>query len=83
MKRPTTLPIGHTARIVFEIDALRGDCCKAAQALLARERLDEAELEECARLDDALARAHALLKGTVRNVMLSRLSRKSRRTKAR
>jgi hypothetical protein len=41
--------------------------------------LDEKELEECARLDDALAHAHRVLKCAVRNVMLSRLNRRSRR----
>ena len=40
--------------------------------------LNEAELEECAQLDDALARAHRLLKATVRSIMLSRLKRSSR-----
>lgn len=66
------------ARIAYDIDALRADCCKAADALIARKHLDEAELEECARLDDALAQAHRLLKGTVRSVMMTRLTRKSR-----
>jgi hypothetical protein len=45
---------------------------------MAKKPLAEADLEECARLDDALAQAHRLLKGTVRNIMLSRLTRKSR-----
>ena len=40
--------------------------------------LDEAELEECARLDDALARASRILRGNVRNIMLTRLNRRSR-----
>jgi hypothetical protein len=57
---------------------MRGECCKAAQAAMNRKTLDEAELEECARLDDALAQAHRLLKGTVRRIMLSRINRKSR-----
>jgi hypothetical protein len=40
--------------------------------------LDEAELDECARLDDALSLAHRILRNAVRNVMLSRLNRRSR-----
>jgi hypothetical protein len=72
------LPIGRTARIAFEIDALRGCCCDAAQALMKQKVLDEAELEECARLDDALARASRILRGNVRNIMLTRLNRRSR-----
>ncbi|HEV2209205.1 MAG TPA: hypothetical protein VG167_10550 [Verrucomicrobiae bacterium] len=77
-KRYPALPIGRTARLAYDIDALREACCKAADAVVAKKPLAEAELEECARLDDALAQAHRLLKGTVRNIMLSRLTRKSR-----
>jgi hypothetical protein len=57
---------------------MRAACSKAAQVLMSKKPLNEAELEECARLDDALAQAHRLLKATVRSVMISRLSRKSR-----
>ena len=77
-KRYTSLPIGPTARIAFEIDATRAACSKVAQMLIDRAPLNEAELEECAQLDDALARAHRLLKATVRSIMLSRLKRSSR-----
>ena len=77
-KRHATLPIGRTARIAYEIDSMRLACCKAAQVLVNKKPLDELELEECARLDDALAQAHRLLKGTVRSVMIARLSRRSR-----
>ena len=45
---------------------------------MSRTPLDEAELEECARLDHALAKANRLLKGTARGVMISRLNRRSR-----
>ena len=72
------LPIGRTARIAYELDAMRADCCKSAQAVTQKTPLDEAELEECARLDDALAKAQRLLKGAVRDVMMSRLSGRSR-----
>jgi hypothetical protein len=57
---------------------MRAACCKAAQAALAKDPPDDSELEECARLDDGLARAHRLLKATVRQVMLLRLNRRSR-----
>jgi hypothetical protein len=57
---------------------MRAECCKAAQAIMNDKEPDECELEECARLDDALARAHRLLKQSVRNVMLARLNRRSR-----
>jgi hypothetical protein len=77
-KRHATLPIGRAARIAFEIDAMRAECSKAAQILLAKDELDEVEFDECAQLDEAMARAHAILKGAVRNIMLSRIRRKSR-----
>ncbi len=56
---------------------MRLACCKAAQALMNKDLVDEAELDECARLDEALAEAHRLLKGTVRAVMISRITRRS------
>jgi len=77
-KRHVTLPIGRAARVAFEIDAMRAECSKAAQILLAKEQFDEVEFDECARLDEALRRTHAILKGTVRGIMLSCIRRKSR-----
>ncbi len=50
---------------------------------MAKKPLDEMELEECARLDDALANAQRVLKQTVRSIMLSRIHRRSRRSRAR
>lgn len=44
--------------------------------------LDEVELEDCARLDDALAEAQLVLKRAVRNIMLCRINRRSRRSRA-
>jgi hypothetical protein len=72
------LPIGQTARVACEIEAMRADCCKAALILSNPATLDETELEECARLDDALAEAQKLLKSAVARLILSRLKRRSR-----
>lgn len=77
-KRKPVLPIGRTAMIAFEIELMREECCKAAQILTSRRLLDEPELEECARLDDALAEAHRLLQSTVARITISRLTRRSR-----
>ena len=82
-KRHATLPIGRTAKLAFEIDGIRGDCSQAAQVILNQKRVNEVELEECARLEDALAQAQRLLKAAVRNILLSRINRGSRRTRAR
>ena len=77
-KSHAVLPIGRTARIAYELDALRAACSKAAGVLVNKPSGDETELEECACLDDALAEAQRVLKAAVRNVMLSRLSRNTR-----
>ena len=82
-KRSPALPIGRTARLAFEISATRAGCCKAAQVLLSHSPVDAAELEECARLEEALERAERLLKHSVRSIMLGRLDRRSRRKRAR
>ena len=82
-QRPVTLPIGRTARLSFELDALRADCCRSAQAIVNRKKFEEAELDECARLDEALAQAHRQLKAAVRDIMLSRLRRRSRKSRTR
>lgn len=57
---------------------MRAACCKAAHSIVSKDPIDEHELDECARLDEALQQAHDLLKSTVRNLMLSRLSRRSK-----
>jgi hypothetical protein len=77
--RSPALPIGRTARLSFEINDTRAACCQAASELLNHSPVDEAELEECARLEEALAKAQRLLRDTVRRIMLDRLGRRSRR----
>lgn len=61
---------------------MRKECCKAATQLTCSQPFDEVELEECAQLDDALAEAHRILKSVVRDVMLGRLRRRSRRSQS-
>lgn len=77
-KNKVILPIGRVAQLAFQIDAMRAECCAAAHLLANESPLNEAELEECARLDDALADAQRILKTTVAGVMISRLKRRSR-----
>ena len=60
------------------MEAMRAECCAAAHLLTNEENVNEAELEECACLDDALAEAQRVLKSTVAGVMISRLKRRSR-----
>ncbi len=70
------LPVGSAVRIAFQLDAARADCSKVAQRLLSQEPVNEEELEDCARLDEVLARVHRILRATVRSIMLSRLKRR-------
>ena len=74
-QRHVKLPIGRTARLVFELDAIRGECAQAAQELLNQSSMDGNEFEECAKLDDAVAQAHHLLKAHLRRIMLARIKR--------
>jgi hypothetical protein len=78
IKSNAVLPIGRTAQIAFQLESLRAECCAAARILTNEKHLNEAELEECARLDDALAHAQRILKSTVADVMIARLKRRSR-----
>ncbi len=80
-KRHASLPIGRTARVAFEMDVMRTECCRTAQAIMNDKRPNEDELEDCARLDDALAEAQRILKRTVRSIMLARIGRNRRGSK--
>jgi hypothetical protein len=82
-KRNASLPIGRTARVAFEMDVMRAECCKTAHAIMNEKHVDELELDDCARLDDALAEAQRILKATVRSIMLSRIGRNRRGSRAR
>ena len=77
-KRQASLPIGRTARVAFEMDVMRSECCKAAEAIVSQKQFNADELEDCARLDDALAEAQRILKRVVRAIMLSRIDRNRR-----
>ena len=74
-RRQTELPVRPAVRLAYQLDATRAACSKVARRLLSREPVNEQELEECARLDEVLARVHKLLRTTVRSIMLSRLKR--------
>ena len=82
-KSKIELPIGRAAILAFQIEALRDVCCVAAEVLTSRKTLDEEELEDCARLDDALAAAHRILKVTVAEITLARLHRRNQARKTR
>jgi hypothetical protein len=76
-KQKVSLPIGRTALLAFQMNSLRDECCEAADKMLRQKPVNEAELEECARLDDALAEAQQILKAAVARIAFSRLKRRS------
>ena len=82
MKKPDEadfLPLEYAAQIAFELDSMRGECSQFAAQLLNRRPLDEHGLEECARLDEALARAHTVLRHTLDAIQAGRGNRTRKR----
>lgn len=69
--------MGRTTLLAFQMNSLRDECCAAAEKILCQKPLNEAELDECARLDDALADAQRLLKSAVARIAFSRLKRRN------
>jgi hypothetical protein len=72
---PNTLPLEYAAQIAYELNSMRRECSEFAMHLLSRRPLDETNLEECARLDEALARAHQVLHSALTTI-------KSRQTRS-
>ena len=71
------LPLDYAAELAFEMHLMRAECSDAAQRLIAHSPLDEAGLDECARLEEALAKAHRLLYGTVNAIRAARNGRQA------
>jgi len=67
-QKPDALPLEYAAEIAFEIHLLRGECSQTALDVMRQRPLDETALDDCARLDDALAQAHALLQATIARI---------------
>lgn len=74
-KRKVELPLGRAAMLAFQLEVLREQCCEAAAFIVQRKNYDQEALEECARLDDALATAHRILRYNVAGITLARLRR--------
>ncbi len=72
---PTTILLDQAVDLMFEIYLMRGDCCLAAQALLSEQPVDQAAVEDCARLDDTLAKTYRSLQATVRAIQRRRSRR--------
>ena len=73
-----SLPLDYVAEIALEMHLLRGECSQVARNLVSQRSLDENALEECARLDDALARAHAHVQAAIARIKRVRSKRRPR-----
>jgi hypothetical protein len=77
-QKPGALPLEYCAEIAFEIHLLRGECSQAARDLISQRPLDEHALEDCARLDEALAKAHAVVQTALNRIKGIRAKRRPR-----
>jgi hypothetical protein len=70
--RRTAKLLDQTVDLMFRIYVIRGACSEAASALLKKNRRDHLAVEDCARLDDTLAKVYRSLQSTVRVIQRSR-----------
>jgi len=73
--RPVGLPLDYANEIAIEMHLMRGECSDFARAILEQSPEDLESLEECALLDEALARAHTVLIDALRCIRASRVRR--------
>jgi hypothetical protein len=76
-KSKISLPLGRGGLLALQINSLRDECCVAADKLMQQKTINEAELEEAALLDDALAETQRILKTAIARIVWSRLKRRS------
>ena len=67
-----TLPLEYAAQIVFELHSMRRECSEFASHLLSQPTTTERDVEECARLDDALAHASQVLRAALDGIQVNR-----------
>ena len=74
-KQKTAALLDSAVDLLFEIHLMRGDCCVAAQSFANQSPADEEAIEECARLEESLARTYRTLQATLKNIQRSRARR--------
>jgi len=72
--------LDRTVDLMFRIYVIRGECSAAAHSILKRKNMDPLAVEDCARLDDGLARVYRYLQDTVRHIQRSRVRKGRRKT---
>ncbi len=74
-RQHVAVPLDYAAELAFEMHLLRAECSDAARQLLEQDPPDEGALEECAQLEEALAKAHRVLQGAVAGIRAARSER--------
>lgn len=77
-EQPVTLPLDYATELAVELHLMRGECSDAARELIQEATegpVDEIGLEECAVLDEALARAHRHLQAALDTIRQLRAAR--------
>jgi len=74
-EQPVTLPLDYATELAMEMHLMRGECSDAARELAQEAHLDQIGLEECALLDEALAKAYRQVQGAVEAIKQLRAAR--------
>lgn len=69
---PSSLPLEYVAEILFELSQLRDECVSVARSITRNTPINETALEDCARLDDALAIAQTEVRSALLSIKESR-----------
>jgi len=75
---PVALPLDYVSELCVELHLMRGECSEAARRALRQPHIDEVALEECALIDEALAKAKRVLDAALEQVKRSRVKKKKR-----
>ncbi len=74
-ERSVTLPLAFATGLAMEIHLMRGECSDAARDLMRDAPPDEIGLQECAVLEEALAKAQRVLQSAVASITRLRAAR--------
>jgi hypothetical protein len=74
-EEPITLPLDYATELAMELHLMRAECSDAAESLIGGDIVDYIGLEECAVLDEALARAQRVLQGAIGQIQHLRAQR--------
>jgi len=77
---PVALPLDYASELAMELHMMRAECSAVAEDLMEQRPLDEASLQECAVLDDALVQTNLLLRRAVGAIKASRAKRSQERS---